>query len=155
LIALLDRGEPVLGVLDQPISGERWIGARGRPSLHNDRPIRTRPCADLAKAALFTTAPELFDPTELPLFERVHAAVKLTRYGTDCYAYGLVALGCIDVVIEAGLKLHDYAALIPIIEGAGGVVTGWRGEAMKDSPNGRILASGDRRLHDEILQLIS
>jgi inositol-phosphate phosphatase/L-galactose 1-phosphate phosphatase/histidinol-phosphatase len=154
LIALVHQGRAILGVLDQPISRERWLGIAGRPSTHNGTPIRTRACAGLTHATLFTTAPDLFHAGTMAGFERVRREVKLTRYGADCYAYGLVALGCIDTVMESGLKPHDYCALIPIIEGAGGIVTNWQGVPAGLTSGGDVIASGDRALHEAILALV-
>ena len=155
LIALLHRGRPVLGVLDQPISGERWLGVEGRPTTLNGAEIRTRPCAALGSATVFTTALDYFTPAEAAAFGRVKAGAKLVRYGCDCYAYGLCALGFVDAVIESGLKPYDFCAHIPIIEGAGGIVTDWRGNRLGLVTDGRILACGDARLHERLLaQLI-
>ncbi len=147
LIALLHHGVPVLGVLDQPISGERWLGVDGQVSTLNGKPIATRPCDSLAKATLHSTNPYYFKGDDLAAFDRLRHAVKLPRYGADCYAYGLLALGLVDVVCEATLKIYDFAALIPIIQGAGGVVSDWQGGAAHLSPTGHILAAGDQRTH--------
>jgi inositol-phosphate phosphatase / L-galactose 1-phosphate phosphatase / histidinol-phosphatase len=155
LIALLHRGRPVLGVLDQPISGERWLGVEGRPSVLNGAPIRTRTCTDLATATVFTTSPDIFSGTDAEGFARIRAAAKLVRYGADCYAYGLCALGFVDAVVESGLKPYDFCALIPIIEGAGGVVTDWRGNRPGLVTDGRILACGDARLHQQLMQQLA
>jgi inositol-phosphate phosphatase/L-galactose 1-phosphate phosphatase/histidinol-phosphatase len=155
LIGLLHQGVPVLGVLDQPILRERWLGVQGSRTIFNDAPISTRPCAALAAATLFTTAPEIFDADEIGRFQKVQGAAKLIRYGIDCYAYGLVASGFIDAVIEAQLNLYDFCAHIPIIEGAGGIVTDWRGQRATMETDGRIVACGDARLHEEMLRLIA
>jgi inositol-phosphate phosphatase/L-galactose 1-phosphate phosphatase/histidinol-phosphatase len=155
LIALLYRGRPVLGIIDQPISGERWLGAADRPSTLNGAPIRTRPCDGLGAATLFTAAPTMFTGADADRFGRVAADAKLVRYSGDCYAYGLCALGFVDVVIEAQLKPYDFCAVIPVIAGAGGVVTGWRGEAPGLDSDGRILACGDPALHRALLGLLA
>jgi inositol-phosphate phosphatase/L-galactose 1-phosphate phosphatase/histidinol-phosphatase len=146
LIALTCRQRPVLGIIDQPVAGERWIGASGHPSTLNGREIRTRPCTELGRATLFTTAPELFKGAEAEAFQRLRAASKLTRYGTDCYAYALVATGFIDLVVESGLKPYDFCALIPVIEGAGGSVTDWQGRPLDLASDGHAVAAGDARL---------
>lgn len=155
LIALLEHGAPVLGVIDQCILRERWLGLEGAASTWNDRPIRTRACAGLADAVLSTTSPLLFDPAEKAAFQRVEAAVHLPVYGGDCYAYGLLAMGFADLVIEAGLDPYDFAALVPVIEGAGGVVTDWQGRALARGSDGRVIAAGDRRVHEEALRLLA
>jgi inositol-phosphate phosphatase/L-galactose 1-phosphate phosphatase/histidinol-phosphatase len=151
LIALAHRGRPIVGVIDQPISRERWIGAAGGSSTYNGRAIRCRPCAGLDTATVFATAPDMFRGGDADAFARVGAAAKLVRYGADCYAYGLVALGCIDLVIEASLKAYDFSAMVPIIEGAGGVTSDWCGKALSLGSDGRVVAAGDRRAHDAAL----
>jgi len=146
LIALTERGGPILGVIDQPISRERWIGATGHPSTLNGAPIRTRACPTLALATLFATAPEMFHGEEAQGFRRLRGSVKLPRYGADCYAYGLLAAGFIDVVVEASLKPWDYCAMVPVIEGAGGRITDWEGAPLGLRSGSRILAVGDPAL---------
>jgi histidinol phosphatase-like enzyme (inositol monophosphatase family) len=155
LIALLHQGKPVLGIINQPISGERWFGAAGRKSTFNGAVIRTRSCPELRLATFFATAPELFRGADADGFSRLRGAVKLLRYGADCYAYGLVASGFVDGVTEASLKLYDFAALVPVIEGAGGIATDWKGEPLGPASDGRVLACGDRRTHDEALRLLA
>lgn len=150
LIALLHRGRPVLGLIDQPVIGDRWTGALGRPTLLNGAVALTRPCPGLAPAVLSTTSPDLFGD-EFARFRRLADAVKLTTYGGDCYGYGLLAAGFIDIVAEVGLKLHDFAALVPIVEGAGGVITDWSGRGLHAGSDGRVLAAGDPRAHAEAL----
>jgi inositol-phosphate phosphatase / L-galactose 1-phosphate phosphatase / histidinol-phosphatase len=155
LIALLHEGRPVLGVINQPISRERWAGAAGRPSTFNGAPIRTRPCPELRLATFFATAPDLFRGPDTASFARLKGAVKLVRYGADCYAYGLLASGFVDGVTEASLKLYDFAAMVPIIEGAGGVVSDWAGGALGPASDGRVLACGDKRAHAAALGLLA
>jgi inositol-phosphate phosphatase/L-galactose 1-phosphate phosphatase/histidinol-phosphatase len=155
LIALLHQGVPVLGIIDQPISHERWRGVAGSPSTHNGNPIRTRPCPDLAAASLFATAPDMFRGADAAAFARLKAEVKLTRHGGDCYAYGLVASGFIDCVVEASLKPYDYCAMVPIIEGAGGVFTDRQGKPLGLRSDGRVLAAGDRRVHEAALSVLA
>ena len=151
LIALLRDGVPVLGVMDQPISGERWIGAVGQPTKFNGRPTRTRPCPALAQATGFATSPLQFAPTDAARFDRVREGARLVRYGTDCYGCGMIALGFADFWIEAPLKLYDFAALVPIVQGAGGVITDWQGGVLNAESDGRVLASGDPALHREVI----
>ncbi len=154
LIALTREGKPILGIIDQPISGERWIGAAGRPTFLNGAPIHCRPCPKLAAATLFATTPDMFTGADAAAFARVKAAVKLARFGADCYAYGLLAAGFIDLVLEASLKPYDFCAIIPIVEGAGGVATDWRGKALDLASDGRVLMAGDRDLHRAALALL-
>jgi inositol-phosphate phosphatase/L-galactose 1-phosphate phosphatase/histidinol-phosphatase len=147
LIALVRRGRPVIGVIDQPILHERWIGLGGRPTTLNGAPARTRPCATLERATLFSTAPDaMFTGADGDGFARLRRSVKLLRTGADCYAYALLASGFIDLVVESGLKPYDYCALVPVIEGAGGVITDWQGRALDLASDGRVVAAGDPRL---------
>lgn len=147
LIALVHRRRPVLGIIDQPILRERWIGVAGRPTTLNGAPVRTRACAALGQATLFCTAPQgMFAGADAEGFARLSGAVKLTRGGADCYAYAQLANGFIDLVVEGGLKPYDYCALVPVIEGAGGVITDWRGRALDLGADGRVIACGDPAL---------
>ena len=156
LISLLRQGTPVLGLIDQCISHERWVGVRGAPSTFNGAPMRTRTCPDLAHALLATTSPQMFHSAdEQAAFARVARAARITVYGGDCYAYGLLAMGSIDLIVEADLDVHDFMALVPVIEGAGGVVTDWHGDAMTPSSDGRIVAAGDRGVHERALKLLA
>ncbi|MDB5372119.1 MAG: histidinol phosphate phosphatase [Belnapia sp.] len=154
LIGLLHRGVPVLGVIDQPGIGERWIGARGRPTTFRS-PLggtpRCRPCASLAAAELSCTSPDMFTPADRPGFERLRASARRVTWGGDCYAYGLLALGLVDVVAESTMQPWDWAALVPVVEGAGGRVTGWGGEALTLGSDGRVLAVGDPALLAEAI----
>lgn len=157
LIALEEEGSPVLGVLDQPFLNERFIGEGGRVTLQDaqgTRVLKTRACARLADAVICTTHPIAhFDAGQLALFARVERACRLSRYGGDCYAYAMLAMGFVDVVMEANLSAWDVAAIVPIVNGAGGVVTDWQGGAAHRG--GSLLASGDARLHAEALRLIA
>lgn len=146
---------PILGVIDQPINAERWIGADGFGASFNGAAITTRDCATLETATLYTTSMEYFTkPGQVAAFERVQAAVNQTGFGTDCYAYGLVASGFVDLVIENGLDDHDYCALAPVVNNAGGVFTDWSGKAKVIDGEDTILAAGDARVHAEALALI-
>jgi inositol-phosphate phosphatase/L-galactose 1-phosphate phosphatase/histidinol-phosphatase len=156
LIALVVEGWPVLGLIDQPILGERWLGATGQPTLFNGKPVRTRACAALGDATLATTGPHYFDDHDGGHFMALAAKTDHKRMvmGGDCYNYGLVASGHLDLVCEAGLKLHDYAALVPVVEGAGGTMCDWAGEPLHAASDGHVLAMGDpARLEDVIAAL--
>jgi inositol-phosphate phosphatase/L-galactose 1-phosphate phosphatase/histidinol-phosphatase len=155
LIALAHRGRPVLGIIDQAITDERWLGVEGQAATHNGQPIRVRPCGALAQAYAYTTGPEHFDAATRPAWDRIAARVKLPRYGADCYAYGLLALGFVDLVVEAGLKPYDYAALVPVIAGAGGIITDWRGDALTLASDGRVCAAGDAAVHAKALEVLA
>ena len=158
LIGLLHEGAPVLGLMDQPFTGERFWSAQGAAHTHDasgkTRRIRTRACARVSDAIMMTTSPDLFARgAEADGFNRVKGEVRMTRYGGDCYAYCLLASGFVDLVVEAGLKSYDVVALIPIVERAGGRVTTWDGRPA--TSGGRIVASGDPALHDKVLKLLN
>jgi inositol-phosphate phosphatase/L-galactose 1-phosphate phosphatase/histidinol-phosphatase len=158
LIALLHNGKPILGIIDQPVLRERWIGITGKKTTLNGEEVSTRNCSKLSQAYLYTTSPHWFTGEAEVAFARVRTKVKVTLYGCDCYAYALLASGHVDLVIESGLKPHDFLSLIPVIEGAGGVITDWNGnqfkwEASSDTPieSFNVVASGDKVLHQQTL----
>ena len=155
LIALARAGRPILGIIDQPILRERWIGAAGRPTTFNGAAIRTRACAALGNATVFSTGPDMFRDADAAAHARVAAAAKLQRYGADCYAYGLLASGFIDVVLEASLKPYDFSAMLPVVEGAGGIASDWRGAPLTIASDGRVLVAGDCRVHQQALALLA
>jgi histidinol phosphatase-like enzyme (inositol monophosphatase family) len=147
LIALFDDGVPVLGVIDQPYNRERWVGHDGG-AWFNGRPLTTRRGTPLARAVVSSTAPELFaSAADRAAFARIEDAVAYLSWGGDAYAYGLLAMGCVDLVVEMQLKTFDLGPLAPIVAGAGGRVTDWRGQALGLSSDGRICAAGDPELH--------
>jgi myo-inositol-1(or 4)-monophosphatase len=155
LIALLRSGEPVFGMMNQPFTRERFSGDGGKAHYRGpagDRNLRVRPCPALAEAVLFTTSPLLMNAGDRDCFSRVEREAKLSRYGGDCYAYCMVAAGHVDLVVETELKPYDVLPLIPIIAGAGGVITTWEGGA--PHAGGRIIAAGDRRVHTEALKVL-
>lgn len=154
LIALLHHGKPVLGIIDQAILDERWLGVTGRPTTLNGAPIRVRACPDLALASLYATAPEMFHGADVAPWEALRAAVKLPRYGADCYAYGLLAAGFVDLVVEASLQPYDYLPLVAIVEGAGGLLTDWQGSRLGLGSDGRVVAAGDARCHQTALAIL-
>jgi len=155
LIALTRAGRPILGIIDQPVLRERWAGATDRPTTFNGAAVGCRPCPALAAATLFATTPDMFKGEDAAAFARVSAAVKLVRYGADCYAYGLLAAGFVDLVLEASLKPYDFCAMVPVVEGAGGAATDWQGGVLDLASDGRILVAGDRRAHDAALALLA
>jgi myo-inositol-1(or 4)-monophosphatase len=153
LIGLMRGGRAAYGMMHQPFIGERFFGdggAAGYRGPHGERRLFTRRCPSLDVATLATTSPRLFGTDQMAAYERVESAVRLTRYGFDCYAYCMLAAGHLDVVVEAGLKPYDIVALIPIIQGAGGIVTTWDGEPAEGG--GAIVACGDPRLHPAVLE---
>ncbi len=155
LIALMRAGDPVYGLMHQPFIHERFSGDGAKARYRGpagERTLRVRQCAALADAVVFTTSPLLMNAKDRKTFGKVERAAKLSRYGGDCYAYCMVAAGHIDLVIETGIKPHDIAALIPIINGAGGIVTTWEGE--RAERGGRIVAAGDRRVHAAAMRVL-
>ncbi len=148
LIALVEDGWPVLGVIDQPVQRERWLGVTGRATTLNGAVVHTRPCAELARAALATSSPHYFSDEAAERYLRLVAAAAAAGragplYGGDCYNYALLASGHLDLVCESGLKLHDFAALVPVVEGAGGRMCDWAGEPLTAASAGDVLAVGD------------
>ena len=153
LIALVVDGWPVLGLIDQPILDERWLGVTGRPTTLNGSPARTRACRALAEATIATTGPHYFDQHQGEHFMALAAKTDYRRMvmGGDCYNYAMLASGHLDVVCEANLKLHDWAALVPVVEGAGGTMADWNGEPLHQGSDGHVLALGDpARLEDVV-----
>ncbi|WP_157215620.1 histidinol-phosphatase [Flavisphingomonas formosensis] len=155
LIALMEAGRPVLGVINQPIANERWIGAKDRPTMLNGVATRTRPCATLAGAHLATTGPLHFTEEEKPRFDALGTAARDILWGGDCYNYALLASGHLDLVVEAGLKLYDLAALVPVVEGAGGRMCDWQGAPLTSESDGRVLAAGDPGLVEAALRVLA
>jgi histidinol phosphatase-like enzyme (inositol monophosphatase family) len=160
LIALVENDWPVLGVIDQPVQRERWIGVAGRGTTFNGAPVRTRTCAQLEGAVMATTSPHYFGEDAALRYLALTAATsgghtRMTPiYGGDCYNYGLLASGQIDLVCESGLKLHDFAALVPIVEGAGGRMCDWNGEPLTAESQGHVLAIGDPARVDDVLEAL-
>jgi myo-inositol-1(or 4)-monophosphatase len=155
LIGLLKDGVPVYGMMYQPFIGEYFSGdgaaARYRGPA-GERKLMVRNCAALKEAILYTTSPLLMNNEERKRFQKVEKAARLSRYGGDCYAYCMVAAGHVDLVIEAGLNRYDVLPLIPIVEGAGGIITDWNGGTAANG--GRIIAAGDKRVHEQALKLL-
>ena len=157
LAGLLCDGVPVLGVIDQPITGERWTGVSGRPTRFDGRfggVAGTRPCPALHQAELSCTDPAMMDAATRPGFDALVAGARRISWGGDCYAYGLLALGQIDVIAERDMKVWDWAALVPVIAGAGGSVTDWSGRPLREGGDGSVLALGDPALLDAARSLL-
>jgi inositol-phosphate phosphatase / L-galactose 1-phosphate phosphatase / histidinol-phosphatase len=157
LIALLEDGWPVLGLIDQCISGERWIGATGQGTTLNGKPASTRACKELAQAALATSGPQYFSDHDGEHFMALAAKTAHRRmlFGGDCYNYALLASGHIDLVVEAGLKLHDFAALVPVVEGAGGMMCDWNGEPLHSGSAGHVIALGDPARLEDVIEALA
>lgn len=155
LIAHLTDGKPDLGIISIPLTGERWTGQSGAPTLFGDRPCSTSQCKSLADARLYTTSPDLFDADGLRRFEALSERVGMRRFGGDCYSYGLLASGHVDAILEMDLEPYDFMALVPVVEGAGGVITDWQGNALTLGSDGRVMVAATRDLHREMLEVVS
>ncbi|MGJ5181981.1 histidinol-phosphatase [Bradyrhizobium oligotrophicum] len=156
LIALLHKGTPVFGMMHQPFIAERFAGDNGSANYRNatgERRLSVRRCERLEDAVCYTTSPRLMNDSDRATFARVEAETRLSRYGGDCYSYCMLAAGHLDLVIETELKPYDIAALIPIINGAGGIVTDWEGGPAQNG--GRIVAAGDKRVHEAALKRLA
>jgi inositol-phosphate phosphatase/L-galactose 1-phosphate phosphatase/histidinol-phosphatase len=155
LIALCQNGSPVLGVIDQPILKERWMGATGHQTTYNGVAVSTRACANISDAWLYATSPSMFKGASKTAFKRLADKVKFPLYGGDCYVYGLLSSGFTDMVCEATMQPYDYCALVPIVEGAGGKISDWTGAPLTMSSDGTILAAGDATLHQTALKILA
>ncbi len=154
LIALMQDGWPVLGVIDQPILKERWVGRVGGETTFNGKPVRCAACKELSDAVLATTTPHQFSGDEVEAFMGVAKSVAERKiiYGGDCYNYALLANGHVDIVIEAGLKLYDFAALVPVVEGAGGIMSDWQGNPLDAGSDGSVIALGEPARLEDVLE---
>lgn len=153
LIALLQNGEPLLGLIDQPILEERWFAHSGE-SKFNLQDIRTRKCEKLEDAFFACTSLAMFNTEETERVDKIRSTCKQQIWGGDCYNYGLLAMGNLDVIIESDMKPFDYMALVPIIKNAGGEITDWKGGELNLNSNGQVLACGDKELHKKIIELL-
>jgi len=155
LIALYHNGKPLAGIMDQPFIGERYF-SNGKTSVlqfrGTSKTLQTTNTADIKSAIMLTTSPVIFTDAEMAAYQAIEQACRLARYGTDCYAYCMLASGQVDLVVESGLMIYDIAALIPIVENAGGMITGWKGETPANG--GRILAAANPDLHRRALEFL-
>jgi len=163
LVSLLYKGTPIIGILDQPVQKERWVGVAGRQTTLNGSDIHSRACGEVASAYLYATTPHMFEGETEVAFNALRDQVRIPLYGCDCYAYGLLAAGHCDLVAEADLKPYDYMALVPIVKGAGGTITDWKGDELRWSveaaatgvaPIGEVLAAGDAACHAKALAIL-
>ncbi|MGH8262852.1 MAG: histidinol-phosphatase [Steroidobacteraceae bacterium] len=155
LIALMEGDQAQIGIVEAPASAERWVGVRGRPTRLNGGLARTSTCTRLDRARIYTTSPDSFRGDEGRHYEAMSRKAGLRRFGGDCYSYGLVASGHCDLVVEAGLKPHDYLALIPVIEGAGGRITDWEGKPLGLHSSDRIIAAATEALSKEVIEALA
>jgi len=160
LIALTCKGKSILGIMNQPITNERWIGIDGQGSWLNGVKNQTRNCTEIADAVMCASSSHHFQNGDDDVLKKLASLTKYQRlggiiYGGDCYSYASLASGFVDIVLDPGLKVYDYAALIPIIEMAGGIITDWQGNDLKLKSNVKLVACGDKELHEKILQEIN
>ena len=154
LIALLRDAVPILGVLDVPVLAERWIGGFGEPTTLNGVPCSTSTERTLARATLYASSPDMFLGDHWRRFQQLCAQVRFNRYGSDCYAYGLLASGFTELVVEADMHAYDYMALVPVVLSAGGVITDWQGKALGLESDGTVVAAANAELHGAALEAL-
>jgi len=155
LIALCYQGKPQLGIIDHAALDDRWIGIKGKQTTYNGKPVKTNSNnTELTNATAYTTTPRMFTSETMPRYLAVADQCKFTIFGADCMAYGLVASGFSDLVIEADLKAYDYMAVAPVIEGAGGVISDWEGKELSLETKDQILAAANSQLHKAALLAI-
>ena len=151
LIALLHRGQPLLGLVDMPVLGERWLAQLGQAACCNGRPVRTSTCQSLEQARIYTTSPDAFKPADWATFDGLSRRCALRRFGGDCYVYAQLAGGYIDLVVEAGLQPYDYLAMVTLVQSAGGVMSDWDGRPLGVGSDGRVVAAATLALHAQAL----
>lgn len=154
LIAFLEDGQPRVGIIEMPALGERWSAALGVTAFAGSA-CQASKCVSLAEARVYTSSPDVFTREDWARYEHLSSRVALRRFGGDCYMYGLLASGFCDLVVEESLMPYDYMALVPVIEGAGGVITDWEGRPLTLGSDGRVLASANPVLHDQALKFLS
>ncbi|MDH5722992.1 MAG: histidinol-phosphatase [Alphaproteobacteria bacterium] len=154
LIALCQDNTPLLGIIDQPILQERWVGLDKQQTTMNGKPVSTRPCTSLEDAVIASTTPNMFDNSEYGKAYTIFNNGETLAWGGDCYMYGLIASGYMDIAFECNLKPYDFAALVPVITGAGGHISNWRGDPLTLKSTGEVIAVGDKNLWPEIDRLI-
>ncbi|MEL6507149.1 MAG: inositol monophosphatase family protein [Pseudomonadota bacterium] len=162
LIGLECEGEAVLGTIDQPFTRERWIASAGQTRYFlrgTEQPCSVSTLTDISKARITTTDPRrtqgYFDSDQADAFRRLSETSRLARFSLDAYGYALLALGEIDVVLESGLARHDYSALRPVVEGAGGIITNWRGDPVGTDDRGEVLAAATPQLHAKVMEIVA
>jgi myo-inositol-1(or 4)-monophosphatase len=154
LIAYLDEEVPRLGVIEMPALGERWSASLGVTAFGGN-PCRTSGCLSIDEARVYTSSPDVFTAEDWQRYERMSKRAAMRRFGGDCYMYGLLASGHCDLVVEASLMPYDYMALVPVVEGAGGLMTDWDGRPLGLGSDGRVVASASAALHDRALKMLA
>jgi histidinol phosphatase-like enzyme (inositol monophosphatase family) len=154
LIALLFEHQPVIGVIDMPALDERWLGITDKPSTHNGRQCQSNSRRLLKESTVFATSIDMFNDNERKQFDRLSAEARFRNFGADCYAYGLLASGYADIVMESDMSIHDFLALVPVIEGSGGCITDWHGKPLNFLSGNQVLATANSSLHKQCLSII-
>ncbi len=154
LISLVCNNKPILGLIDMPAMDERWIATTETPAHYNGSPCHTSNCIELSSAKLLCTTTDMFTTKELNTFNTVSQATSLRRFGGDCYCYGLLASGHVDLVVESALQPYDYMAHVPVVEGAGGVISDWQGNALTIHSGPQVVAASTKELHRQALGLL-
>ncbi len=159
LISLAYKGKSILGIINQPISGERWLGIENQGAWFNNKAIKTRQCLDIQDAVISTTSPFFFAKHDLEKFQKLCISAKYPKfggviYGGDCYAYALLASGYLDLIIEPELQIYDYAALVPIIKMAGGYIGDWQGNELGLKSGVKLIAAGTKELYNKTVALM-
>lgn len=155
LISRLKNNIPQLGIIDMPAIDQRWIGNLSKPSIHNKSECKTSRCEELSQARLMCTTPDMFNAEEAVKFEHISQQVAMRRFGGDCFCYGLLSSGQIDLVVESDLKPYDFLALVTIVEGAGGVITDWHGRPLTMSSGNQVIAAATAELHSAAIEILS
>ena len=154
LIAVLAESKPHLGIIEMPALGERWSASSGRTAFHGE-PCKVSGCAGLGEARIYTSSPDVFPSEDWARYDRLSREAALRRFGGDCYMYGLLASGYCDLVVETSLMPYDYMALVPVVEGAGGLLTDWEGHPLTLDSDGRVVASASAALHEKALAYLA
>jgi inositol-phosphate phosphatase/L-galactose 1-phosphate phosphatase/histidinol-phosphatase len=154
LISLLEDGDPVLGVIDMPAMDERWIGDGKSGTRVNGQKCSVSQREQLNGCRLASTSPDMFSAEQLVNFKKLLGRTSFYRYGGDCYNYALLASGHIDLVVESDLQLYDFSALVPVVEGAGGVITDWQGQPLTMQSKGDVVAAASLALHSQAIELL-
>jgi len=155
LISLTHQTKHIMGIIDMPMLDERWIGIQGEPTLLNNNQCEISTVQKLQQAKMFCTDSNMFSGNQLECFEQITSQVQLRRFGGDCYSYGLLASGHIDLVVEGCLQYYDIAALVPVVEGAGGFITDWQGKPLTKDLNGLVVAASTKELHQAAIEILS
>jgi len=144
----------VLGIIDMPALNERWLGVTGKRSFHNGDHCQSNDRKLLAEATVFATSIDMFTDTERQQFDRLSTAARFRNFGADCYAYGLLASGHADIVMESDMSIYDFLALVPVIEGSGGCISDWHGKPPNDHSGRQVVATANPTLHEQCLAMI-